>query len=114
MSNAFGVVLDSASARRAAVEGVPETVIAAIYLLHERSENVRVVISGTRRAQVRPLCLLKHVLTTSFLHRLPILKGSFDRTKIARIAIIAMLLDGGPCPCKSAEPGLWHFLRELQ
>jgi hypothetical protein len=26
MSNAFGVVLDSASVRRAAVEGVPETV----------------------------------------------------------------------------------------
>jgi hypothetical protein len=32
-----GVVLDSASVRRAAVEGVPETVIAAIYLLHENS-----------------------------------------------------------------------------
>ena len=37
MTNAFGVVLDSAGMRRAAVEGVPETVIAAIYLLHERS-----------------------------------------------------------------------------
>ena len=37
MSNAFGFVLDEASVRRAAVEGVPETVIAAIYLLHERS-----------------------------------------------------------------------------
>jgi hypothetical protein len=37
MSNAFGFVLDDASVRRAAVEGVPETVIAAIYLLHERS-----------------------------------------------------------------------------
>ena len=35
--NAFGFVLDAASLRRAAVEGVPETVIAAIYLLHERS-----------------------------------------------------------------------------
>ena len=35
--NAFGFVLDDASLRRAAVEGVPETVIAAIYLLHERS-----------------------------------------------------------------------------
>ena len=32
-----GFVLDDASVRRAAVEGVPETVIAAIYLLHERS-----------------------------------------------------------------------------
>ena len=37
MSNAFVFVLDEASVRRAAVEGVPETVIAAIYLLHERS-----------------------------------------------------------------------------
>ena len=37
MSNAFGFVLDEASVRRAAVEGVPETVIAAIYFLHERS-----------------------------------------------------------------------------
>jgi hypothetical protein len=37
MANAFGVVLDSASVRRATVEGVPETVIAAIYLLHENS-----------------------------------------------------------------------------
>ena len=35
--NAFGFALDDASVRRAAVEGVPETVIAAIYLLHERS-----------------------------------------------------------------------------
>jgi hypothetical protein len=37
MSNAFGFVLDDASVRRATVEGVSETVIAAIYLLHERS-----------------------------------------------------------------------------
>jgi hypothetical protein len=37
MTNPFGVVLDSASMRRAAVEGVPETLIAAIHLLHERS-----------------------------------------------------------------------------
>ena len=37
--NAFGVILDDASVRRAAVEGVPETVIAAIYLLHENSVN---------------------------------------------------------------------------
>jgi hypothetical protein len=37
MTNAFRIVLDSASVRRAAVEDVSETVIAAIYLLHERS-----------------------------------------------------------------------------
>ena len=37
MANAFGLVLDSASVRRAAVEGVPETVIGTIYLLHENS-----------------------------------------------------------------------------
>ena len=37
MTNAFGVVLDSAGMRRAAAEGVPETVIAAIYLLREHN-----------------------------------------------------------------------------
>ena len=37
MTNAFRIVLDSASVRRAAAEDVSETVIAAIYLLHERS-----------------------------------------------------------------------------
>ena len=37
MSNAFGLVLDSASVRRAAAEGVSETVIAAVLPLHERS-----------------------------------------------------------------------------
>ena len=37
MTNAFRIVLDSASVRRAAVEDVSETVIAAIYLLPERS-----------------------------------------------------------------------------
>jgi hypothetical protein len=37
MTNAFGVVLDSASVRWAAAKGVPETVIAAVLLLHERS-----------------------------------------------------------------------------
>jgi hypothetical protein len=37
MTNAFGVELDSASIRRAAAEAVPETVIAAIYLLYERT-----------------------------------------------------------------------------
>ncbi len=37
MSNAFGITLDSASLRWAAAEAVSETVIAAIYLLPERS-----------------------------------------------------------------------------
>jgi hypothetical protein len=37
MTNAFGLVLDSASLRWAAAEGVPEAVIAAVLLLHERS-----------------------------------------------------------------------------
>jgi hypothetical protein len=37
MTNAFGVVLDSASVRWAAAEGVAETVIAAVLLLDERS-----------------------------------------------------------------------------
>ena len=54
MSNAFGFVLDDASLRRAAVEGVPETVIAAIYLLHERSV-------GEVAAKLRP-DELEHVI----------------------------------------------------
>jgi hypothetical protein len=37
MTNAFGVVLDSASLRWAAAEGVPETVIAAVLLLEHGS-----------------------------------------------------------------------------
>jgi hypothetical protein len=36
-TNAFCVVLDSASVRRAVAEGVSETVIAAVLLFHERS-----------------------------------------------------------------------------
>ena len=39
--NAFGFALDDASLRRAAVEGVPETVIAAISLLHVPPGNPR-------------------------------------------------------------------------
>jgi hypothetical protein len=35
---------------------------------------------------------------------LPNLKGSFDRTKIPRLAILGVVFDGGPCPCKSAAP----------
>ena len=37
MTNAFGLVLDSASLRWAAAEGVPETVIAAVLLLEDGS-----------------------------------------------------------------------------
>jgi len=37
MANPFGITLDDASLRWAAAEGVPESVIAAICLLHERS-----------------------------------------------------------------------------
>ena len=54
MSNAFGFVLDDASVRRAAVEGVSQNVIAAIYLLHERSV-------GEVAAKLRP-DELEHVI----------------------------------------------------
>jgi hypothetical protein len=37
MSNRFGIELDQASLRWAAAEGVSETVVAAVLLLHERS-----------------------------------------------------------------------------
>jgi hypothetical protein len=44
------------------------------------------------------------VLTTGLLHRFPILKGSFDRTKMPRLAIVGVMFDGGPCSSKSAAP----------
>ena len=47
MTNAFGVLLDSSAVRRAAVEDVSETVIAAIYLLHERSVDEIVRRAGS-------------------------------------------------------------------
>ena len=37
MTNAYGITLDSASLRQAAIEAVPETVIAALCLLPERT-----------------------------------------------------------------------------
>ena len=39
MTNAFQIVLDGASVRRAAAEDVSETVIAAVLLLHKRSAS---------------------------------------------------------------------------
>ena len=39
MSNPFGIALDQASLRWAAAEGVSETVIAAVSLLHSRRLN---------------------------------------------------------------------------
>jgi hypothetical protein len=54
MGNAFGLILDDASVRRAVAEGVPETVIAAIRLLHERS-------AGEIAAWLRP-DELEHVI----------------------------------------------------
>jgi hypothetical protein len=48
MTNRFGVVLHTKSVRRAAAEGVSETVIAAIYLLHERSVDQIVAKLGPR------------------------------------------------------------------
>ena len=39
MPNPYGITLDSASIRWAAAEGVPEVVIAATRLLHERSAD---------------------------------------------------------------------------
>ena len=40
MSNLFGIALDQAWLRWAAAEGVTETVIAAVSLLHERSVDL--------------------------------------------------------------------------
>ena len=53
MTNAFGVVLDNTSVRWAAAEGVSETVIAAVLLLHERSvEQIVAELSAVELEQV--------------------------------------------------------------
>jgi hypothetical protein len=51
MTNAFGVVLDSASLRWAAAEGVPETVIAAVLLLENGSIDEIVAKLGPRELE---------------------------------------------------------------
>ena len=51
MTNAFRIVLDGASVRRAAAEDVSETVIAAVYLLHERS--VADIVAKLRPGELR-------------------------------------------------------------
>ena len=51
MTNAFGVVLDSASLRWAAAEGVPETVIAAVLLLEDGSIDEIVAKLGPRELE---------------------------------------------------------------
>jgi hypothetical protein len=43
MNNPYGLMLDDASLRWAAAQGVPESVIAAVRLLHERSVDKIVV-----------------------------------------------------------------------
>ena len=47
MSNLFGIALDQAWLRWAAAEGVTETVIAAVALLHERSVEEIAAKPGT-------------------------------------------------------------------
>ena len=53
MPNTYGVTLDPAALRWAAVEAVSETVIAAVLLLHERSvEEIVVKLSAVELEQV--------------------------------------------------------------
>ena len=53
MANLYGITLDDASLRWAAAEGVPESVIAAICLLHERSvEEIVAKLSPVKLEQV--------------------------------------------------------------
>jgi hypothetical protein len=80
MSNGFGFVLDDASLRRAAVEGVPETVIAAIYLLHERSV-------GDVAAKLKP-DELEHVIR--LVDRCPSCypPGTLDALESKRVALV--------------------------
>ncbi|MGO9397964.1 MAG: hypothetical protein ACLP19_08995 [Xanthobacteraceae bacterium] len=53
MPNPYGITLDPSSVRWAAAEGVSETVIAAVLLLHERSvEEIAPELSATELEQV--------------------------------------------------------------
>ena len=100
MSNAFGFVLDDASLRRAAVEGVPETVIAAIHLLHER--RVEDVASKLTPSE------LGHVIR--LIGRCPSCypPGTLDALKTKRMASLtptaARLLPSATTSCSSTPP----------
>ena len=99
MSNAFGFVLDDASLRRAAVEGVPETVITAIYLFHERSV-------GEVAAKLRP-DELEHVIR--LVSRCPSCypPGTLDALKSKRMASLTPTA-GSPRSATTREEAAVH------
>ena len=100
MSNAFGFVLDDTSVRRAAVEGVSQNVIAAIYLLHERSV-------GEVAAKLRP-DELEHVIR--LVGRCCYPAGTLDALKSKRVASPTHVVGSTPPSAgakdKSAHPAL--------
>ena len=98
--NAFGFALDDASVRRAAVEGVPETVIAAIYLLHERSV-------GEIAAKLRP-DELEHVI--GLVGRCPSCypPGALDDLKSRRAAPVTPLTGTLPPKVTAKEEAAAH------
>ena len=103
MSNAFGFVLDEASIRRAVVEGVPETVIAAIYLLHERSV-------GEVAAKITP-DELEHVI--KLVGRCPSCypPGTLDALKSKRVASLTHTA-ASPLPNATAKhTERWRMIR---
>ena len=56
MTNRYGVMLDPSSLLWAAAEGVSETVIAAVLLLHERSvEEIVAKLGAVTRTESSPL-----------------------------------------------------------
>ena len=99
MSNAFGFVLDDTSVRRAAVEGVSQNVIAAIYLLHERSV-------GEVAAKLRP-DELEHVIR--LVGRCPSCypAGTLDALKSKRVASPTHVVGSTP-PSAGAKDELAH------
>jgi hypothetical protein len=104
MTNAFGVELDSAGLRRVAAEGVPETVIAAIYLLHERS--VDEIASKLRPDELRHVVRLVGPCPSCY----P--PGTLDAHKgHGQKPLVADAASSG-CPPIEAEPSAEDLRRE--
>jgi hypothetical protein len=96
MTNAFGVVLDSASLRWAAAEGVPETVIAAVLLLEGGSIDEIVAKLGPRQLEQ----VIKLVGRSPWCHP----PGTLDALKSRRRALPAEPVAGISTNVASARP----------
>jgi hypothetical protein len=113
MTNAFRIVLDSASVRRAAVEDVSETVIAAIYLLHERS--VDEIVAKLRPGELEQVIKLvgrcpscyppaANIPPTSVHRAMRALARADAKKEVAVAEIVNELLARGLAPSRRRRP----------